>query len=159
DPELIAGPPASGTPARKPADAALWGPAFGLMLVGVVSVVVNAVTLYAIASDPAAFEVAKREQFEEVAKKMGQDPQALGNNPFSRWPTYAVLTGWGVLCGAVSFLGGLGIARRRWRRLAQAGSVLAVLNVANCCCAPGAAFGVWGLLMLTSEEGRAHFVQ
>jgi hypothetical protein len=157
DPELIDGPPAAGPPARKPADAALWLPAFGLMLVGVGSLVVNVFTLVVIAQDPDGFEVAKREQAEVMAKKLGQDPQAVANSPFTRWPTYAALTGWGVLCGAVSFLGGLGIVLRRWYRLAQAGSVLAALNVANCCCVPGAAFGVWGLLMLMSEEGRSHF--
>jgi hypothetical protein len=159
EPELVAGPPAAGPPARQPADAALWLPAFGLMLVGVAGVIVNAFTLAVIVQDPAGFEVAKKEQLEGLAKKMGQDPQALGKNPFTRWPTYAALTGWGLLCGTVSFLGGLGIVLRRWRRLARAGCVTAMLNVANCCCVPGAAFGVWGLLMLMSDEGRSHFVR
>lgn len=156
-PELLTAPPTTAAPVPKAADAALWLPAFGLMLVGVVSVVVNAFTLVVIARDPDAFEVAKREQVEAVAKQMGQDPQALGQGPLSRWPMYAALTGWGVVCGAAAFVGGLGIVLRRWYRLAQLGSVLAALNVANCCCVPGAVVGVWGLLMLMSDEGRAHF--
>jgi hypothetical protein len=159
DPELIAGPPATAAPARKPPDAALWLPAFGLMLVGVISLVVHPISLVVIAQDPDGFEAAKKQQAEGLAKKIGQDPQAVANSPFIRWQTDAALTTWGVLCGAVSFLGGLGIVLRRWRRLAQVGCVTAMLNVAGCCCVPGAAFGVWGLLMLMSEEGRSHFVR
>lgn len=157
-PELLSDPPASADAPRKPADAALWLPAFGLMLVGVVSVIVHVSTLVLIADNPAGFEAAKREQAEDLAKKLGQDPQAVANGPFAHWPTYAALTGWGVLCGSASFLGGLGIVLRRWRRLAQVGCVTAVLNVVGCCCVPGAVFGVWGLLMLRSDEGRGHFV-
>jgi hypothetical protein len=157
EPELIAGPPAAGPPARPPADAALWAPAFGLMLVGVVSVVVNAYTLAVIAGDPAGFEEGIKAQVEAVSKALGQAPQAGGNNPAVNWRLFAALTGWGGLCGAVSFVGGLGIALRRWRRLAQVGCVTAMLNLPNLCCIPGAVFGVWGLLMLMSEEGRGHF--
>lgn len=155
-PELLSGPPAASSPARPSADAALWLPGFGLMLVGVISVIVNVYTLAVIASDPAGFEETTRKQVEEAFQKLGQAPPG-GNNPGVGWPVIAGLSGWCVLCGTVSFLGGLGIVLRRWRRVAQVGCVTAMLNVAGCCCVPGAVFGIWGLVMLLSEEGRSHF--
>ena len=154
EPELLSRPGESPAAPRR-ADAALWFPAFGLMLVGVISVVVDSAALIAIARDPAGYEQAKRADAEDVAKKLGQDPRELADKGIVRWQTFAAAAGWGVACGAVSFLGGLGLARRRWRRLAQAGCVTAVLNVAGCCCVPGALFGIWGLLMLASGEGRS----
>jgi hypothetical protein len=158
-PELIAGPPASTAAAPRPqADTALWLPAFGLMLVGVVGVIVNVYTLVVLAADPAGFEETMKAQIVETLKQVGQAPPG-GNNPAVSWPAFAAMTGWGALCGTVSFLGGLGIVLRRWRRLAQVGCVTAMLNVPGCCCVPGAVFGVWGLLMLLSEEGRSHFVR
>jgi hypothetical protein len=162
EPELIAGRAlwqSAGPPAHKHTDAAMWLPAFGLMLVGVVSVIVNTYTLAVIAQNPAGFEESIKGQIEEALKRLGQPPPAGGaKNPAVRWPVFAAMTGWCLLCGTVSFLGGLGITLRRWRRLAQVGCITATLNIAGCCCVPGALFGVWGLLMLMSEEGRSHFV-
>ena len=37
--------------------------------------------------------------------------------------------------------------------------VLASLNFVHACCVPGALAGVWGLLMLGSDEGREHFAR
>ena len=157
EPELLTRPGEPAAPTRKRVDAVLWLPAFGLMLVGVVAVAVNTFTLAGIARDPDGYERVMKAQAEDLARKMGQDPQAVANNPLSRWQTHAALSGWGLVCGVVSFLGGLGIVLRRWRRLAQLGCVTAALNLAGFCCVPGAVFGLWGLLMLLSEEGREHF--
>jgi hypothetical protein len=57
-----------------------------------------------------------------------------------------------VLCG------GLALVRRRGYRFVQVACVLAALNVAHACCVPGALAGLWGLLMLGSDEGREHFL-
>jgi hypothetical protein len=159
EPELLSRPNDSPAAPRSRADTALWFAAFGLMLVGVVSVAVDTFTLVEIARDPSGYEQAKKDQAEDAAKKLGYDPKELADKGITRWQTFAALAGWGVACGAVSFLGGLGMARRRWYRLAQAGCVTAVLNVAGCCCVPGALFGVWGLVMLASGERRSHFVR
>ncbi|MBY0460296.1 MAG: hypothetical protein K2V38_23515, partial [Gemmataceae bacterium] len=59
----------------------------------------------------------------------------------------------------VVFLGGLSIALRRRYRLAQVGCVVAALNFPHLCCVPGALAGLWGLLMLNSDEGREHFAR
>jgi hypothetical protein len=58
---------------------------------------------------------------------------------------------------AAVFVGGLSVVRRRNYRFAQIACVLAAVNVAHACCVPGALFGLWGLLMLNSDEGREHF--
>ena len=57
----------------------------------------------------------------------------------------------------MAFLAGLAVVTRHRYRLAQLGSVLAILNVPNLCCVPGAAFGVWSLILLCTPEGRRHF--
>jgi hypothetical protein len=59
----------------------------------------------------------------------------------------------------VVFVGGVSMVRRRNYRLAQVACVLAALNIAHGCCVPGALAGLWGLLMLGSDEGREHFLK
>src|SRR6185436_10191480 len=45
-------PDANASPARPRADTALWIPAFGLMLLGIISLVVNGLTIEQIVRDP-----------------------------------------------------------------------------------------------------------
>jgi hypothetical protein len=80
-----------------------------------------------------------RERAEEVVRAM-------------RWamPLFTVVA-------VLTFLGGLSIATRWHYRLAQLGSLAAMLNLPNCCCVPGAVVGGWALLMLGSDEARGHF--
>lgn len=144
-------------PQPKKADAALWLPAFALMLLGVVSLVVNSLTLTDIVNDPAQFEERKKADAADMAKLFGQDPQAGANNPGANWPTLAAITAWGIVCGTASFAGGLGMALRKWYWLARLGSALAVVNLAGCCCVPGALVGVWSWMLLRTDEGREHF--
>jgi hypothetical protein len=155
---LISASPHSHSPRRKPADSAIWIPAFGLMLLGVISLIVNGITAVEIARDPVRFEQRKKQEAEEVLKSMGLNQQAVGNNPGANWRFLAALSGWGILCGAASFAGGLGMALRKWYWLACLGSGLAIVNVAGCCCVPGAFFGVWALALLRTEETRKHFM-
>src|SRR2546423_158488 len=69
-PEPLSGPPASAAAARKPADAALWLPAFGLMLLGVISLIVNGVTLVLLAQDPQGYEQAQKDQMEKMVNAL-----------------------------------------------------------------------------------------
>jgi hypothetical protein len=150
--------------ARRRTDAALLLPAFGLMFCGVAGLVVNVRTGYVFLADPAA---GREQVLQSLAalRQMG----ALADNPgpeqdradaeraesavrLMRW----VLPAGAVLSGLV-LLGGLSIALGWSYPLAQVGCVAAGLNVPHLCCVPGAAFGLWGLLMLRSDEARAHF--
>ena len=155
DPVLITAAPSPPAAPKRP-DHALWLPAFGLMLVGIVSLIVNGLTLVDLARDPVQFEELKKAEAENLAKMMGQDPQA-GNNPGVNWRFFAATAGWGILCGSASFAGGIGMVLRRWYWLARVGSVMAIFNVAGCCCVPGALAGIWSWTLLRTEEGRLHF--
>jgi hypothetical protein len=166
DPELLSRPDGPAPAARKPADVLLWLPAFGLMLVGFASLAVNGVkSVEYLARPDAAREDVLRST--EAMRKAGlaqdgpADPEERRKFDEQRAaeyvPTLRVLLLASGLVGGVVFAGGLAIALRRYYRLAQVGCVLAALNVAHLCCVPGAIFGLWGLLMLASEEGREHF--
>jgi len=161
-PELV---PAS-TRKRGKADPMLLFPAFGLLFVGFAALGVNGVNAvrYIVDADSAKADIliiasqfrksglltdgpenpAEREKFD--------DDRAAQLAPTIRRtvPVFAVVS-------AVVFTGGVAMATRRGYRLAQLACVLAAVNVPNGCCFPGAAAGLWGLLMLNSAEGRAHF--
>lgn len=165
DPVLISAPTSAAPAAGRPkADLMLMLPAFGLMLVGVVSLVVNGYMAARFLADPAFAAAQARNQI-EMTRKMGfgaddpeEDRARLDEERAAQTvrglrvalPAFAVL-------GGVVFAGGLAMARRKGYRFAQVACVLAALNLPNLCCVPGAVFGLWGLLMLSSEEGREHF--
>ena len=166
DPELISRP--ASTPAavpRKP-DIMLLLPAFGLLLCGVASAIVNGVLLYTFLTDPAGALGWSRNQMpalrnagfgtpnlpeEQRVAEDEKNTQQLAN-------VYRWLIPVSLFVSLVVFAGGVSIVRRRHFRLAKLACVLASLNVAHACCIPGALFGLWGLLMLGSDEGREHFL-
>ena len=158
EPVLLTQPDAKPAATRSEPDRGLWLPAFGLMLLGIGSLISNATNLYAIATDRAKFEELKKEQAADMAEKMGQDRKAIGEeHPAANWPVQLGITLWSMLCGIASFAGGAAIALRRGRRLALLGSALAVVNFAGLCCLPGALVGGWSWMRLGTEDGRAHF--
>ncbi|MCS6864025.1 MAG: hypothetical protein RMJ56_08340 [Gemmataceae bacterium] len=87
---------------------------------------------------------------EQQAAQDEQDADQIAR--LHRWLIPASL-----LASVVTLLGGLAIALRRYYTLARIACVVAALNLAHGCCLPGALAGLWGLLMLNSEEGREHF--
>ncbi len=163
EPELVAPPaPAAVRPARP--DAMLLLPAFGLLLCGIAGAIVNGVLLYQFATDPAGAMGWARNQIpalrqagfgapgtpeEQAAEDERSAAQLAG--------TYRWLIPLSFVISVVVFAGGLAMARRRNYRLAQVACALAAVNVAHACCVPGALAGLWGLLMLNSDEGREHF--
>lgn len=164
DAELISAPTTAAPLPQKRGklDPMLLLPAFGLMLVGFASTAVNGWTTVRYARDPAAAEQDvgqivktwhgqdKDAKADDGAKKAEQDAAGLAPKIRVLIPVFAVV-------GAFVFYGGLAMAFRKHYRMAQLGCVLAAINLANGCCVPGALFGVWGLLMLRSDEGRNHF--
>jgi hypothetical protein len=165
DPVLISAPaPVRVAPARPKRDLMLMLPAFGLMLVGVVSLIINGYMGGRFLLDPAFASATARQQI-LMTRQMGfgaEDPEEdrarLDEERAAeavKWlrvglPAFAVV-------GAVIFVGGVAMVRRKGYRLAQVACVLAALNLPNLCCLPGAIFGLWGMLMLMSDEGREHF--
>ncbi len=162
--ELISRPESRQPGVRKPLDVMLLLPAFGLLFCGVVGMAVNGITAYRASTDPAVMRDAVRQQLQnlrqsgfgkddpEAERDRLDDERAEQVTRTMRWvlPTFAVVS-------AVAFLGGVSIATRWNYRLAQLGCVAAAVNVPHLCCVPGSVAGLWALLMLSSEEGRAHF--
>jgi hypothetical protein len=165
-PELISRPesPSAARPTRKKLDVMLLLPAFGLMFCGFAGLVVNGVLVYLFLSDPLGAKQYVLNQISEMRKfGLGADDPPENRDKLDderaekvvrtlRW-VLPVLMG----MAALAFLGGLSIALRWNYRLAQIGCIGAALNVVGLCCIPGAVAGLWGLLMLNSSEGRAHF--
>ncbi|MBN9122464.1 MAG: hypothetical protein J0I06_25525 [Planctomycetes bacterium] len=165
EPELIARPPAAPAPVPRRLDAMLLLPAFGLLLCGVVGAVVNGVFLYLFVTDPAGARGWARNQVpalrqigfgtpgtpEEQAAEDEQNAEQLAG-------VYRWLVPVSFAVSLAVFAGGLSILWGRNYRFAQVACVLAAVNVAHVCCVPGALAGLWGLLMLGSDEGREHFL-
>jgi hypothetical protein len=167
EPELLSGPtaPAADRP-RGRTDLMLLFPAFGLMLTGFASLAVNGWLTGQFSRNPDLLKEVLVGQFESL--RTAGLLQGGPENPDERRradeqlaasavrPLRIVIAACGVVAGLV-FYGGLSIVRGRHYRMAQLGCVLAVLNIPHLCCVPGGVFGVWGLLMLRSDEAREHF--
>jgi hypothetical protein len=165
--ELLSRAPSEPTDAkpRGKVDFMLMLPAFGLLLCGIVGSVINGTMCYRVYSDPAAAKQMVKEQV-EAAKRFNAQPKA--DTPekqaeqdeqntaqllkLYQW-MFPVFLGVSVLV----LCGGLAMVLRRGYRLSQLACVVAMLNFAHLCCLPGAVFGIWGLLMLSSSEARDHF--
>lgn len=163
--ELTSRPSGAAGPGGRPRmDPLLLLPAFGLMFCGVAGVVVNGLLAYRFLADPDGSRRYVRDQLAVMRQYgLGKDDPPAEQDRIDReradmvarqmrWvlPLFAGVS-------AVAFLGGLSISLRWNYRLAQFGCVAAMLNVPHFCCLPGGVAGAWGLLMLGSEEGRAHF--
>jgi hypothetical protein len=165
-PELIArAAPATPAPGKR-IDPLLLLPAFGLLLCGVAGVIVNGMLSYRFLADPAGSEEYIKNQLVNFrAQGFGADdpPEERERLDAQRAQKVARAMRWALpLFTAVSalvFVGGLSIALRWNLRLAQLGCVAAALNIPHLCCVPGSIAGLWALLMLHSDEGRAHFAR
>jgi hypothetical protein len=164
-PELISRPtPAAPPGARKKLDAMLLLPAFGLLFCGVAGLIVNGMLTYKFLADPVGSKQYIKNQmpnFREHGLGADDPPEERERLDDERADKAARTMRWvlPVFAGvsALALLGGLSIALRWNYRLAQVGCVAAAINVPHFCCVPGSVAGMWGLLMLSSDEGRAHF--
>jgi hypothetical protein len=165
-PELLSRPVAAPAVAKKKLDAMLLLPAFGLMFCGVVGLIVNGWYTVRYLRDAAAAkqdilqliqESRKRGLFTQGPEQPNERAKFDDELAEQRSGTIRVLVPIFLVVSGLVFYGGVAMAIRRHYRMAQLGCVLAAFNVAHGCCIPGAVAGLWGFLMLNSEEGRAHF--
>jgi len=163
-PELISRPTAAQPGPRKKLDAMLLLPAFGLLFCGVAGLIVNGVLMYQMLSDPAGGKQWAKNMTPALRQAgFGADdpPEDRDKLDDQRAEEMARVFRWvfplAALVSGLALLGGLSIALRWSHRLAQLGCVAAAINLPHFCCVPGSVAGLWGLLMLNSEEGRAHF--
>jgi hypothetical protein len=165
--ELISRPaPATAPPPRKRADAMLLLPAFGLLFCGVAGTIVNGVQAARYLGNPRAAtddvlnvtaELRRQNVLTDGPEQPGERAKFDEQRAAEYAPLLRVTAPAFTAVSALAFLGGLSMALRWNYRLAQVGCLAALLNLPNLCCVPGGVAGVWGLLMLGSEEGRAHF--
>ena len=139
-------------------------PAFGLLFCGAAGVIVNGMLTYRFLADPDGSKQYIKNQLANFRtsgfgaddppedRERLDEERAAKTTRAMRWvlPLFAGIS-------ALVFLGGLSITLGWNLRLAQVGCIAAAINVPHLCCVPGSIAGLWGLLMLNSDEGRAHF--
>ena len=147
EPELLSRPASPAVTAPRKPDVMLLLPAFGLLLLGFAGLAINTWNAVRYARDAAAAkedvlriiqdgrkggavadgpeEPGAREKFDEARAAEWAKPIRL------LVPLFAVVSG-------LVFYGGVAIVTRRHYRMAQLGCALAVVNLANGCCIPGA---------------------
>lgn len=164
EPTLLAAPASLTTSTPAKPDPVLTLPAFGLMLVGIVSFLVNGFLLIQFLSSPDHGKEWLQAQMPQVRQWGFQEKDAKGTPEEQDAQAAAELAPkllwvWPIAmaAGAVTFAGGVAMIRRKGYRLAQIGCLVAALNLPHLCCVPGAVLGLWGLLLLMSDEGREHF--
>lgn len=166
DAELLSRPVPATAPAPRKLDTMLLMPAFGLLLCGVAGALVNAGLLYFLLTDRTGGKEWGGKQVEAM-RKMGvgqaEQPEKQAAKDEKETDDLVRLMRWvlpiSLTVSLVVFFGGLSIALRRNYRFAKFACALAALNLAHGCCIPGAVFGLWGLLMLNSDEAREHFAR
>lgn len=145
-------------------DAALWLPAYGLIVCGLAGLIVNVLITWRLHSDPEGSRAYVQHQIERLREWGFGADEAEAEQPqrdaergewAMRHLPWIVPASAGA--AALALLGGLSIALRWNYRLAQIGCLAAGLNPVGLCCLPGALVGLWGLILLQSEEGRGHF--
>lgn len=167
EPELLSRPvdaPAGPKP-RGRMDPMMLIPSFGLLMCGVAGLLVNGWMMYTMYSDPAGAKGWATKQVEALknvnigtvdpAQQAAEDDKNA--TQLARLYSWLIPVAFGM--STITLLGGLALVLRRNSRVAKFGCVVAALNVAHGCCVPGAVAGLWGLLMMSSDEGREHFVR
>lgn len=160
DPVLVTAPAraAGPSPARNSLTITVAG--VGLVLVGLTSLVANAVVFAEFVRGPDGGREWLRERLPNF-RQMGLAPPAgeanaaaddeaaaaeLAPKLFWVWPAAMVVAG-------LTAAGGVSMVRRRNYRLAQLGCLAAAVNLPHLCCVPGAVFGFWGMLALLGDDG------
>lgn len=151
-------------PSRR-SDPLLALPAFGLILVGFASLIANGyLFVHFLTSGDGGRGWVKNQM--PVLRQMGVKPQAddadqeasadqVANQLAPKFLWVWLAAG---IVASLELAAGVAMLRRKNYRLAQLGCALAGLNLPHLCCVPGAVFGLWGLLLLMSDEGREHFL-
>jgi hypothetical protein len=164
EPELMSRHEAAVEVPKKKFDRMLLIPAFGLLFCGIIGTIVNGVILSKLLFDrDGGREWATNQVIALRGVGIGNVPQPGAEEQQTEQDSNELLRlyRWFIplsfLLSLGVLLGGLSIALRWSYWLAQLSCILAMLNIAHACCIPGAVAGLWGILMLNSEEGRQHF--
>jgi hypothetical protein len=132
-------------------------PAICLLFVGILGLVSNAIQAAGAYSDPEAFEKQTREFFDNAAEK-SKTPELRDKIPVTLvWlPRVRVLF---ACLSLVTISGAISMLRARNHGLALLGSMVAMLNITNCCCFGNILIGGWAVFTLLNPEVRSQFVR
>lgn len=120
--------------------AAIVLPAIGLLVAGTLGTLVNVMQIVMALTMP---------EMMEGMKVFGLEPPS----PQASMASGAIFA----LVSLVVLIAGMQMAAMRMYGLALAGSVLALVNVGNCCCLLGLPVGIWSLAILCRPEVRDAF--
>ncbi len=152
--------PAQPTAAVQPRgqwNSPLFMPAMLLILVSFVGVLVNGYQTLVLFTDPERAERAIGWLTEKTGKALQEDKSkehldiALKAAPIA----FSVVFGFNV----ISLLAGFAIMFRRYRWLGILGSVLAMINIGNCCCLLGLPAGGYCLIKLVDPDMKPLFIR
>jgi hypothetical protein len=132
---------------RARAGSAVVPPAICLLVTGILGFLGAALQFAMTALNPESLENAQR-----MLAQLGLPQQQAP--PLS---TLLVIQGLFVGLGLLVTVGAIQMLRRRTYGLAMASSILAMLNITNCCCLLGIPFGIWALVVLARPEVKAAF--
>jgi predicted PurR-regulated permease PerM len=144
------------------AQAKVAGPAIGLIITGILSLLSVVIGLVQV------FAVGLGAQFDEQRKKIDQDPNMPAQqkaqmkdfmNTYERVltvalpPVYLVAS----VVGVVTIIGGIKMRNLRGRGLAMTGSILSMIPCTSGCCIVGLPVGIWALVALSNPDVKAAF--
>jgi hypothetical protein len=133
----------------------VFAPAIALLLYGLVGLLLNGIQVSRSYADPEAVEREMREQLEEAAERSNR-PELRGHIPLTLkwWPRVRLAS---AALSLVTIAGAVSMLQQKRHGLAMLGSVIAMFNVASCCCFVGIVLGGWSLFVLMNPDVRARF--
>jgi hypothetical protein len=133
----------------------LFAPAVALLFYGLAGLLFNGLQAVRSYADPEVVEQEMRNQLEEAAERT--------NRPELREKIEVTLKWWprirlaSAALSLVTLAGATSMLQEKRHGLAMLGSVIAMFNVASCCCFVGIILGGWSLFVLMNPEVRARF--
>ena len=138
---------------RDPQRAKSWvvPPAICLLITGILGFLVNTGQGIVYIAIPKAFE----EMNEKTNKLLGFGGDQM--NKEGQLVGGVIISFGTALIALLVIVASIQMLRMRTHGFAIAGSILAMLNIGNCCCIMGIPFGIWSLVVLLRPEVRDSF--
>lgn len=149
--------PGQGLMSREAAQAVVRGPAVGMLVTGIIGLIVNTLGLVMIGRMMLSGPEAMLDSLEQTlppgplldAMKESFTPAGLLQN--------LVMHGIFLVVCILICQGAMQMLRLRSYWLVVVASVLAMMNIENCCCVLGLPFGIWSLVVLFQSGVRGSF--
>lgn len=133
----------------------LSAPAIALLFYGLAGFLFNGLQAARSYANPEVFEQEMRNQLEEAAERANRpELREKIDLTLKWWPRIRVAS---AALSLVTIGGAVSMLQEKRHGLAMLGSVIAMFNVASCCCFIGIVLGGWSLFVLKNPEVRARF--